>query len=71
MWQISFLHDIGASVVILGYRSYWVLQCYWAPMLSSRGGSIGRIYKKTDDNQSFEDMDDIEAESEQKREPSC
>ena len=40
-------------------------------MLLSRGGSIGRIYKKTDDNQSFEDMDDIEAESEEKREPSC
>ena len=40
-------------------------------MLSLRGGSIWRIYKKTGDNQSFEDMDDIEAESEQKREPSC
>ena len=40
-------------------------------MLSFTGGNIGKKYKKTEDNQSFEDMDDIEAESEQKREPSC
>ena len=40
-------------------------------MLSFRGGNIGRKDEKTEGNQSFEDMDDIEAESVQKHEPSC